>query len=85
MLVSFHRGGGLATASRAEQRRSGATGRFSRLYSNFDAAVCGARFCARDVARLVAAADFSSFAIGAVGAGPAIACTNSRHHIPGAQ
>lgn len=84
MLVSFHRSGGLATASRAELRRSGATERLTRLYSKFDAAVRSARFRARAIARF-ADAVLSPNPFGASAAGLAIACTSPRHYIPGAQ
>ncbi len=85
MLVSFHRSGGLATASRAELRRSGATERLTRLYSKFDAAARSARFRARAVTRLNAGAVLSPNPIAAGTAGLAIACTSPRHYIPGAQ
>ena len=51
MLALFHRGGGLATASRTGLRRSGATERLSRLYSKFDAAFRSAMNRARAVSR----------------------------------
>jgi hypothetical protein len=90
MLVSDHRSGGLATASRAGLRRSGVTERITRLYSKFDAALRGARLYvhaiyAHAMARLAADARPSPNLTEAGDAGLAIACTSSRHHIPGAQ
>ncbi len=85
MLASFHRNGGLATANRARLRRSGGTERITRLYSKFDAALRGARLCARAVAAFAADANLSPNMTEAGAAGLAIACTSSRHHIPGAQ
>lgn len=85
MLASFHRSGGLATASRAELRRSGATERLTRLYSKFDAAARSARSFARAIAGFIAGAVLSPNPVGASTAGLAIACTSPRHYIPGAQ
>lgn len=82
MLASFHRGGGLATASRATLRRSEAPGRITRLYSEFDALLRRARRCAGALVRF--AAD-PALASQASGAGFAIVCTSSRHQNPGAQ
>jgi len=81
MLASFHRGGGSAAASRSGLGRSGATERITLLYSKFDAALRGARLHVRAIAD---AKPFRNM-IEAGGAGLAIACTASRHHIPGAQ
>lgn len=95
MLASDHRSGGLATASRAGLRRSGVTERITRLYSKFDAVLRGARLYvhaiyahaiyAHAMARLAADARPSPDLTEAGDAGLAIACTSSRHHIPGAQ
>ena len=89
MLASFHRSGGLATANRAIRRRSGDTERITRLYSKFDALFRRARLCARAVANLIATRNHTVNSIqnlaGAGAAGPALACTTSRHQTPGAQ
>ena len=88
MLVSIHRSGGLATASRAGLRRSGATERLTRLYSKFDAAFCSARFFARAIGRFAAGAIPAILSVETTEArasGLAIACSSPRHHSPGAQ
>src|SRR5690242_21726804 len=85
MLLSVHRSGGLATASRAGLRRSGATERLTRLYSKFDAAFRSARLSARAVGRLADDAILSPDMNGAHASGLAIACSSPRHHSPGAQ
>lgn len=84
MLASFHRTGGLATASRTQPSRSGVSRRLSCLYSKFSAFIRRTLLCARALAEH--AADLTSLnAIAAGRAGLAIACISSRHHTPGAQ
>jgi hypothetical protein len=85
MLALFHRNGGLATASRAGLRRSGASERLPQLYSKFDAAFRSAQLFARAVSRFVIDLNLFPETTHAGAAGLAFACTTSRHHIPGAQ
>jgi hypothetical protein len=85
MLVSFHRSGGLATASSATLCRSGATERITRLYRQLNALLRAARSRASVIADSVAEPFLFQTMTEARAAGLAIACRTPRHHTPGAQ
>jgi hypothetical protein len=85
MLVSFHRSGGLATASSARLGRSGATERITRLYCQLNALLRAARQRARTIADFAAEPFLFQTMSEAHAAGLAFACTKPRHHTSGAQ
>ena len=85
MLASFHRSGGLATASRAGLRRSEAPERITRLYSEFDAPLRRASLRACAPARFAVRAIRSPDRRGAARAGLAATRISPCHQTSGAQ